>query len=45
MKRKDYQKPMMKVIQLQHQTQLLQASGGVRGNISVQNYNVFYYDE
>ena len=26
MKKKDYQKPTMKVVKLQHQTQLLQAS-------------------
>ena len=27
MKRKDYEKPTMKVVQLRHQTQLLTASG------------------
>ena len=27
MKRKDYQKPTMQVVKLQHQAQLLQASG------------------
>ena len=34
MKRKDYQKPTMKVVQLQHQARLLQASG----QADVQNY-------
>ena len=28
MKRKGYQRPMMKVVQLQHQTHLLAGSGG-----------------
>ena len=31
MKRKDYEKPTMKVVKLQHQTALLQASNGQGG--------------
>ena len=31
MKRKDYQKPTMKVVQLQHQTYLLAGSNGTGG--------------
>ena len=34
MKRKDYQKPTMQVVKLQHRTMLLQASGGVGANRS-----------
>jgi len=34
MKRKDYQKPTMQVVMLQHQTHLLQASGGVNATMS-----------
>ena len=33
MKRKDYQKPTMKVVMLQHQTHLLQASGQVNATM------------
>ena len=32
MKRKDYQRPMMKVVQLQHQTHLLAGSGEVNAS-------------
>ena len=35
MKKKDYQKPTMRVVMLQHRTQLLQASGSE----SLQDYN------
>ena len=35
MKKKDYQKPTMQVVKLQHQAHLLQASG----QAGVQNYN------
>jgi hypothetical protein len=34
MKRKDYQKPTMKVVQLQHRTHLLQASGQKSGKMN-----------
>ena len=37
MKRKDYQKPTTKVVQLQHRAQLLQASPVE--NVGVQKYN------
>ena len=33
MKRKDYQKPTMKVVKLQHQTHLLQTSGQVNATM------------
>ena len=42
MKRKDYQKPTMNVVELQHKTQLLQASSETVGT---QNYNWNEYDE
>lgn len=38
MKRKNYERPTMKVFELKHQTQLLQASGG-ESKASVQNYD------
>lgn len=41
MKKKQYQKPTMKVVMLQHRTQLLQASGSG----SLQDYNWNNYDE
>ena len=41
MKRKDYRKPTMKIVQLQHQTHLLQASG----QASMQDYTVHDYEE
>lgn len=34
MKRKDYQKPTTKVVQLQHKTHLLQASAQVQATMS-----------
>ena len=34
MKKKDYQKPTMKVVKLQHRTHLLQASGQASGQVS-----------
>jgi hypothetical protein len=44
MKRKDYQKPTMKVVKLQHQTHLLQTS--VQDNqVGMRNYSVESYDE
>ena len=33
MKRKDYERPTMKVVELQHRTMLLQASGQVQATI------------
>lgn len=33
MKRKNYERPTMKVVQLQHRTHLLQASGGVQATM------------
>jgi len=36
MKRKDYQKPTMKVVQLQHQTHLLQVSGEVKATMNTE---------
>ena len=34
MKRKDYQKPMMEVIECEQEVQLLQASGQVRATVN-----------
>lgn len=34
MKRKDYEKPTMRVVKLQHQTHLLQASGEVSATMN-----------
>ena len=34
MKRKDYEKPAMEVVELQHQTHLLQASGEVSATMN-----------
>lgn len=34
MNRKDYQRPTMQVVKLQHKTHLLQASGGVKASMS-----------
>ena len=34
MKRKDYQKPTMQVVMLQHQAHLLQASGQVKATMN-----------
>jgi len=34
MKRKDYEKPTMQVVQLQHREQLLKASGQVQATMS-----------
>ena len=34
MKRKNYEKPTTKVVQLQHRTHLLQASGGVNATMN-----------
>lgn len=44
MKRKDYQKPTMMVVQLQ-QTGMLMTSGAVEENVNVQNYEVESVDE
>ena len=45
MNRKDYQKPTMKVVKLQHHTHLLQTSVQDR-NVGVQDYDVnSYYEE
>jgi len=45
MKRKDYQKPTMMVVKLQHQTHLLQASAQDK-EVGMRNYNVEnYYEE
>lgn len=41
MKKKQYQKPTMQVVMLQHHAQLLQASGSG----SLQDYNWNNYDE
>ena len=37
MKRKDYQRPTMKVVKLQHQTHLLQASASGEVNATMNN--------
>ena len=42
MKRKDYEKPTMKVVKLQHQTALLQNSPGTP---TVKDYNWNEYEE
>ena len=43
MKRKDYTRPMMKVVEVRHRCHILQASPGQAG---VQNYTVNgYYEE
>lgn len=44
MNRKDYQKPTMKVVKLQHQTHLLQTSVQER-NVGVRNYEYEEYEE
>ena len=45
MKRKDYVRPTMKVVKLQHQTHLLQASTQDK-EVGMRNYNVEnYYEE
>ena len=45
MKTKVYQRPTMKVVQLQHQTHLLQASTQDK-EVGMRNYNVEnYYEE
>ena len=45
MNRKDYQKPTMKVVKLQHHTHLLQASVQDK-NVGVQDYDMEnYYEE
>ncbi len=44
MNRKDYQKPTMKVVQLQHHTHLLQTSVQDRQS-SVQDYDMQNYEE
>lgn len=36
MKKKDYQKPTMRVVQLQYQTHLLQASGQVNATMNTE---------
>jgi hypothetical protein len=36
MKRKDYQKPTMNIVKLQHQTHLLQASGQVNATMNTE---------
>ena len=38
MKKSDYQRPAMKVVELQHRTHLLEASEN-RGKASLRNYN------
>lgn len=43
MKRKDYEKPTMKVVKLQQQTHLL--AGSASGQAGVQNYNWNNYEE
>ena len=43
MKKKLYEKPAMKVVELQHKTQLLQASG--TGSQGAPNYNPFDDEE
>ena len=45
MKRKDYRRPTMKVVQLKHRTHLLQASAQDK-EVGMRNYNVEnYYEE
>jgi len=45
MKRKDYERPTMQVVKLQHHTHLLQTSVQDR-NVGVQNYSMQnYYEE
>ena len=46
MKRNDYQKPTMKVVQLKHRTQMLSASnGGLKGqDYEKSNYDPFEYE-
>ena len=44
MNKKDYQKPTMKVVRLQHQTHLLQASVQEK-QVGVQNYGMQNYEE
>jgi len=38
MKRKDYEKPAMRVVELQHRTMLLQASGNVGTKSTINNW-------
>ncbi|MBQ8064527.1 MAG: hypothetical protein IJ200_02600 [Prevotella sp.] len=48
MKRKDYRKPAMKIVKLQHQTHLLAGSGEAgspSGEAGVQNYYFNSYQE
>ena len=35
MKRKDYEKPMMKIVELQYQSRLLQASGDPKKQLKI----------
>ena len=38
MKRKNYERPTMKVVELQHRTHLMQASGQKRGQMDKPDY-------
>ena len=45
MKRKDYEKPTMRVFELQHRTMILAGSMGDRGDYTKKNTNPFEDEE
>lgn len=45
MKRKDYQTPTMKVVQLRHRTQMLQMSNTEGRSVGMRNYTKSSYEE
>ena len=45
MKKKQYEKPSTRVVELKQQHHLLQVSGEERGRSNVQDYDMYQYDE
>ena len=45
MKRRDYMKPAMQVVELKHQCHILAGSGGDRSSVGVTNYTMITEDE